>query len=161
MGGTFWWYEDHTFDVDNLTPPDRDSRNLPSRPASSRLPKPISFSPANCGFTKNKNMDNDQIIELARLHLSVDPPTPGGPVPVLPPQLEKALELLTDASDRAAMDVAVHVLGGKPYTRELDNRETLHRCQWLAIDLGAKVRISEDKKNPRHWFLEITPSDEE
>jgi hypothetical protein len=101
------------------------------------------------------------IIELARLHLSVDPPTPGGPVPVLPPQLEKALELLTDASDRAAMDVAVHVLGGKPYTRELDNRETLHRCQWLAIDLGAKVRISEDKKNPRHWFLEITPSDEE
>ena len=79
MGGTFWWYEDHTFDVDNLTPPDRDSRNLPSRPASSRLPKPISFPPANCGFTKNKNMDNDQIIELARLHLSVDPPTPGGP----------------------------------------------------------------------------------
>jgi hypothetical protein len=95
------------------------------------------------------------------LHLSVDPPTPGGPVPVLPPQLEKALELLTDASDRAAMDVAVHVLGGKPYTLELDNRETLHRCQWLAIDLGAKVRISEDKKNPRHWFLEISPSDEE
>ena len=41
-------------------------------------------------------MDNDQIIELARLHLSVDPPTPGGPIPVLPPQLEKALELLTD-----------------------------------------------------------------
>jgi hypothetical protein len=110
---------------------------------------------------ENKNMDNDQIIELARLHLSVDPPTPGGPVPVLPPQLEKALELLTDPSDRAAMDVAVHVLGGKPYTRELDNRETLHRCQWLAIDLGAKVRIWEDKKNPRHWFLEITPSDEE
>jgi hypothetical protein len=135
--------------------------NVPSRPASSRLPKPISFPPANCGFTKNKNMDNDQIIELARLHLSVDPPTPGGPVPVLPPQLEKALELLTDPSDRAAMDVAVHVLGGKPYTRELDNRETLHRCQWLAIDLGAKVRIWEDKKNPRHWFLEITPSDEE
>jgi len=135
--------------------------NAPSRPASSRLPKPISFPPANCGFTKNKNIDNDQIIELARLHLSVDPPTPGGPVPVLPPQLEKALELLTDASARAAMDVAVHVLGGKPYTRELDNRETLHRCQWLAIDLGAKVRISEDKKNPRHWLLEITPSDEE
>jgi len=78
---------------------------------------------------ENKNMDNDQIIELARLHLSVDPPTPGGPVPVLPPQLEKALELLTDPSDRAAMDVAVHVLGGKPYTRELDNRKTLHRCQ--------------------------------
>jgi len=70
--------------------------NVPSRPASSRLPKPISFPPANCGFTKNKNMDNDQIIELARLHLSVDPPTPGGPIPVLPPQLEKALELLTD-----------------------------------------------------------------
>jgi hypothetical protein len=66
-----------------------------------------------------------------------------------------------DPSDRAAMHVAVHVLGGKPYTSELDNRETLQRCQWLAIDLGAKVRIWEDKKNPRHWFLEITPSDEE
>jgi len=41
-------------------------------------------------------MDNDQIIELARSHLSVDPPTPAGPIPALPPQLEKALELLTD-----------------------------------------------------------------
>jgi hypothetical protein len=102
-------------------------------------------------------MDNAQIIELARVHLSVDLPTPGGPIPALPPQLEKALELLTDPSDRAAMDVAVHVLGGKVYTLELDNRETLHRCQWLAIDLGANVHIWEDKKNPRHWFLEIEP----
>jgi hypothetical protein len=84
-------------------------------------------------------MDKGQIIELARVYLSVDLPTPGGPIPALPPQLEKALELLTDPSDRAAMDVAVHVLGGKAYTLELDNRETLHRCQWLAIDLGANV----------------------
>jgi hypothetical protein len=25
------------------------------------------------------------------------------------------------------------------------------------MDLGAKVHIWEDKKSPRHWFLEIEP----